>query len=643
MLKLTTRQRKLIWDFSMAGALLALFAVGLLSYFDYRLQDTLFQRPGRVHPDIIVIGIDEQAIDMFDVPSRWSRDIMAEAIRILNSSEEYRPAVIALDVLYISEREGERQADANLIDAAREGDNVVVAARAITGHRPFDYGTARAVLSVTGFEKPFYPFINYVSYGIINAIIDSDGRIRSTRLIYEYDGEVIYSFPYEIYRQYLGITEREGWVGYNEMFIIYHGPPGVYKQFSFADIFDDYFQPEFLADTIVLIGAFAPGLFDDFQVPNSAERMYGIEIHANILQMLLEGTFKQYAPSYINWIVFLFITVLSFIFANRLDVRLLLVAFAALIATYIGATLLVFQSGYILSVVYVVVSPVIIYIYQLIYSYAMERVGRKKAELIAEKHQILIDSINYASQIQKGILPKDTAFAQAFTDFSVIWDPRDTVGGDIYWIKNFEKGSLLCVCDCTGHGVPGALLTALTVSSLEEIVDEGNCNKTGEIIYLLDQKLARIFEAEARDKENKREIYLKNGCDLAVLFIDKSGDVTISAGNINVFVCDGKEIKRIKGQRIYVGEGKIKDSESVKVNVVPANSDNKFYVSSDGMYDQMGGIHGHSFGYTAFKKLILEHHEEKQDSISQLVWEAFEDYRGEHVRLDDFELISFKP
>jgi len=642
----TTRTRKLVGDVIVAGVLLLIFAVGALSYFDLMLQDSLFQRPSRPHPDIIVIGIDEQAIEMFDTPARWSRDIYAAAIEILNSFEEYRPAVIALDILYVGEREAESAADERLAAAARDGGNVLVAARAIPGYVQSGINPGRATRTVVGFEVPFPALARYASYGVVNAIFDSDGRVRSTRLIYDFDGHVIYSFPYEILRKYFETQEREPWVVYNEMYIIYHGPPGTYKQFSFADIFEDWFEPEFLADTIVLIGAFSPGLFDDFQVPGYAERMFGVEIHANILQMLLEQNFKYHAPGLVNGAFFLAVIVLCFVLANYLEIRRLLAAYVFLVAACICLALFAFYNGYIFSVVYVVVSPAIIYIYQLIYGYVIESIERKKAQLVAEKHQILIDSINYASVIQKGILPKDAVFAQAFADYSVIWNPRDTVGGDIYWVKNFDKGALLAVCDCTGHGVPGALLTALTVSSLEEIVDEDSCADPASVIYMLDQKLARIFEAETgadTGEKGKRKIHIKNGCDLAVLFIAKDGEVTIASGNINVFICDGSEVSRIKGQRIYVGEGKLKSSEDVNTTMIPASANNKFYISSDGMYDQVGGTHGNSFGYTTFKKLILDNHNETQNSISDKIWNAFEAYRGNHIRLDDFELITFRP
>ncbi len=93
--------------------------------------------------------------------------------------------------------------------------------------------------------------------------------------------------------------------------------------------------------------------------------------------------------------------------------------------------------------------------------------------LLLKEMNHLLDTLNvpldYACSIQKNMLPNHTTFKKAFPDYSVIWSPRDIVGGDIYWMKNFSEGSVLCVCDCTGHGTPGALLTMLVMSAFDTV------------------------------------------------------------------------------------------------------------------------------------------------------------------------------
>jgi PAS domain S-box-containing protein len=261
-----------------------------------------------------------------------------------------------------------------------------------------------------------------------------------------------------------------------------------------------------------------------------------------------------------------------------------------------------------------------------------------------EQNKTILESISYASKIQRNLLPSDRVFDAAFSDYSVIWKPRDIVGGDIYWLKSYDDGAVLCVADCTGHGTPGALLTMLVAGALASSVTEKIHRDTAQILYSLDQRLAAILNAAGGETSAERGVMdIDDGCDFAVLFIAKDGGVTFSSGHTNVFVCDGKSVQRFKGQQIFVGEGKLKSKSEVEVYSVSANPDNKFYIASDGLYDQPGGSRGKSFGLKTLQHIMLEYHNEKQSVITEKIWAAFEEYRGAEPRVDDFELITFQP
>ena len=256
-------------------------------------------------------------------------------------------------------------------------------------------------------------------------------------------------------------------------------------------------------------------------------------------------------------------------------------------------------------------------------------------------HDEILSGLLYASNIQKNLLPKTSAIQRAFSDCSVIWNPANIVGGDIFWMKQFENmGTVLCVCDCTGHGTSGALLTMLVTSSLEAVVRHGNCENTAEILWELDKRLAAALSDRTGGGSSINNI--KDGCDIAAMFISIDGSVTVSAGRTSVFVCNGSEVRRIRGQKIFVGEGKIKDSGVINTIKIPANPDNRFYIATDGLFEQPGGEKGAPFGYKRFEKLILENHKGKAGVISQNIWNAFETYRGYEQRVDDFQLVMFK-
>jgi serine phosphatase RsbU (regulator of sigma subunit) len=254
-------------------------------------------------------------------------------------------------------------------------------------------------------------------------------------------------------------------------------------------------------------------------------------------------------------------------------------------------------------------------------------------------HMNMISGIEYASKIQKNMLPPESVFNEVFEDYSCIWKPKDIVGGDIYWIKNFEKGAVICICDCTGHGTPGALLTMLVSSIFETTVTDRNCNDTAQIIWELEKRLIAALNVNYPNKE----FSINDGCDLAVLFIAKDGSVTISSGNTNVFICDGVKVIRLKGQKIRVGDGKLRSKDEIKVTTIPASEKNKYYIASDGLYEQVGGEMSFPFGYDTLERIILDNHNEKQSIISEKLWQAFETYRGVNARRDDFQLITFKP
>jgi serine phosphatase RsbU (regulator of sigma subunit) len=270
----------------------------------------------------------------------------------------------------------------------------------------------------------------------------------------------------------------------------------------------------------------------------------------------------------------------------------------------------------------------------------MITVATQKTREAEEATETIIQGINYASKIQRDLLPRNYAFDKAFQDYSIIWKPRDIVGGDIFWLKNFERGTILCVCDCTGHGTSGAMLTMLVVSALEACIWPNNCNDTAGIIWQIEQKLVSNFSVNTGE-QNLDDI--QDGCDLAVLFIARDGIVSISSGHIPVFVCDGKKVRQIKGQRIAVGEGRLKSKDEINVERIEANPDNTFYIGSDGLFDQPGGPLSIPFGYKTFNRIIMENHGEKLSVISEKLWKSFEEYRGDEIRVDDIQLISFKP
>lgn len=262
---------------------------------------------------------------------------------------------------------------------------------------------------------------------------------------------------------------------------------------------------------------------------------------------------------------------------------------------------------------------------------------------LKEQNQLIVDSLNYAHRIQKHLLASDHILEKAFTDYSVIWKPRDVVGGDIYWSRSYKEGSLLCVCDCTGHGIPGALLTMLASAAIDSATESISCNDTARIMMEVDRRFAMAFGLDEKENESVSKRRIRDGCDIAVIFTAKDGTVTLSSGHIHVFVCNGDEVKRIRGQNISIGEGKIQSLDEIKTTVIPADKRNKFFVASDGLFDQIGGEKRRPIGFRPYSDVFLNTYNESLSVTTKRLWECFEDYRGDELRRDDVEIVAFQP
>lgn len=258
---------------------------------------------------------------------------------------------------------------------------------------------------------------------------------------------------------------------------------------------------------------------------------------------------------------------------------------------------------------------------------------------LEESNQNILSSLKYAKKIQHNLLPSSKAFDETFSDYCILWEPRDVVGGDIYWMKSFSPGAVLCVCDCTGHGTPGALLTMIVATALDVIVNDSTCSDTAGILWELEQRLISTLNVSEGEKDSGD---IKDGADLSILFISKDGKITLSSAKLHVFVCNGQTVENIRGQKLSIGDGSLKSKEQIKTLTIPVCKDNTYYIVSDGLFEQVGGEGHVPFGYSRFKQFILENHGKPQAEIADQLWRTFENYMGNEIRRDDVTLVSFK-
>ncbi|MCL2221973.1 MAG: adenylate/guanylate cyclase domain-containing protein [Oscillospiraceae bacterium] len=367
-----------------AFLLLIFIAANPLWMLEYRVRDIALQRPGLLHPDIIVVGIDEFTLAQFGTFWHWSRPRAAEAINILNSDPDgARPAVIGVDILF-SEQGLIEEHDLMLVDAVRDFDNVVLASSLEIGDDP-----ERMLLdTVIGYRTPFPALLPYVSHGLVNGIFDRDGFLRDALLWERYHGEKLYSFPVVVAMKYLGITEPDPFIRENaEMFLRYTGEPGDFFWFSFAEIFEPDFDPWIFDGAIVLIGPYALGMMDHYPVPiQHGTPMYGVEILANVTQAILDEAFKVRAPAWANHLVVAAFIVLGMLVSELVTLRRTLIIFPAAAVAYYFSALAIFNRGVVLPLLIPPLMLGIVLLYQFTYQYLLQAAEKSRLRTVFGKY-----------------------------------------------------------------------------------------------------------------------------------------------------------------------------------------------------------------------------------------------------------------
>ena len=364
-----------------AALMLTLFLTNALEYFELQAQDILYRETVILLPEIHLLGIDSETLVEFGPVQFWSRQRMADAIAILNSDPDWKPAVIAIDMIY-SGNSNDPAADDALVQAAAEGGNVVFGA-ALT----LDYNN-----DVIAFEKPFEALEKVSEYGILNAFIDDDSVVRKADLGMVVFGVPEKTFAQAIYKKYTGEEAPIPDSFHQPIHLAFSGVPGDFFAaeglgISFKEIFDDDFEPSFYADEIVLIGPYASSMMDSYITSvDHKHQMHGVEIHANIVQMLLEENFKGYAQLWVNIVLLIFSLLVFSLIVMRFGDWISLGAAIVFIAGYLLFNKLMFKTGQILTLLYPPLSVAVLLGFSVVHNYINERAAKKAIKDMFSKY-----------------------------------------------------------------------------------------------------------------------------------------------------------------------------------------------------------------------------------------------------------------
>lgn len=290
-----------------------------------------------------------------------------------------------------------------------------------------------------------------------------------------------------------------------------------------------------------------------------------------------------------------------------------------------------------------------------------EKVKERTAEVVQISEEIklknkdIIDSINYAKRIQDAILPSEDEFSQSLKNTFVLFNPKDIVSGDFYWmqiIPNPSEGGAVvffAAADCTGHGVPGAFMSIIGHNLLDKIVGEYNITNPAEILNQLNKGVSETL------RQSAEQTNIKDGMDISLCVFNTQTKVLEFAGaynplyivskqniegvDVNMESENGLKLYEIKADRFPIGNytDEVQQFTNHAFNLREGDT---VYLFSDGFADQFGGPHGKKYRYKQFKELLLAINTQSMESQKETLQKEFVTWKGSLEQIDDVIIIG---
>ncbi len=264
-----------------------------------------------------------------------------------------------------------------------------------------------------------------------------------------------------------------------------------------------------------------------------------------------------------------------------------------------------------------------------------EEVVKQKDE-IAEKNKSITDSIEYAKRIQTAILPSKEFAEEILPEHFILFRPRDIVSGDFFWMTKKDNLVVVIAADCTGHGVPGAFMSMLGVSFLNEIVNRHEVTSANVILNNLRRDIKKTLGQEGKEGE------AKDGMDIALCVIDLEKMKMQYSGAYNpLYLYRNNELMETKADRMPIGIY-VKEKESFTNNEIELQKGDVFYIFSDGYQDQFGGEDGRKFKTKNYKQFLLEIHQKPMAEQREILDKRIDEWRGDWEQIDDIIILGIR-
>jgi serine phosphatase RsbU (regulator of sigma subunit) len=288
------------------------------------------------------------------------------------------------------------------------------------------------------------------------------------------------------------------------------------------------------------------------------------------------------------------------------------------------------------QLIFVVAFSLLIIIFIVIILFRVKKLNTRiqsQKLMLEQKNTEITDSITYAKRIQAAILPPMASFKEKFPNAFILYKPKDIVAGDFYWMKTVGDIVLFAAADCTGHGVPGAMVSVVCSNALNESVKE---LQTGEPAQILEMTRTLIKESLSSEIDN-----VNDGMDIALCAINyKKMVISFSGANNPLYILRDEKLIELKGDKQPVGNHyKEKVFTEHKFNLEKGDT---LYTFTDGYADQFGGPKGKKFMYKKFKDLLIKISTQPIEYQQEVLNQTFEDWKGDLEQIDDVCVIGVK-
>lgn len=258
-------------------------------------------------------------------------------------------------------------------------------------------------------------------------------------------------------------------------------------------------------------------------------------------------------------------------------------------------------------------------------------------KLLATRNRDITDSLQYAKRIQKALLPDPDRLKRDFGESFVFYAPQSIVSGDFYWYDTVGDVFVLACADCTGHGVPGALMSMICTMLVEKVIKDKEINSPEDALGILDTEVVRAMSQQ----EVTKNVHTHDGMDIGILAIHNSKLWAQYAGAYRpLFLIRNDELRIYKGDRCSVG-GVAKD-KSFTGNEIDLLPGDVIYLFSDGYADQFGGPDDKKFKSLKFKRMLLDIHHKSMDEQYEIIKRRFENWKGNGEQSDDVLVIGLR-